>query len=140
LGLAGIFVYLSADEASFMHELLNPALRPTRLLPGPLYFGWVIAGIVVTVVVSALYARFVWRLLPSVRRLFLLAAALYLGGALGVEMVSAAHAFRAGTDNLAYSLWTTVEEALEMAGVAVFVYGLLRQLEAEGPVVFRVKD
>ncbi len=131
---------MSVDEASFIHELLNPALRQTRILPGPLYFGWVIAGIVVTVVVGALYARFVWRLLPGVRRLFLLAAALYLGGALGVEMMSAAHAFRAGTDNLTYSVWTSVEEALEMTGVAVFIYGLLRQLETDGPVAFRIEN
>jgi hypothetical protein len=80
----------------------------------------------------------VWRLAPPVRRLFLLAAAVYLGGALGVEMAGAAHAFRHGTENLGYSLWTTLEEALEMAGVAVFIYALLRQVEAGGPVRLRV--
>ncbi|RPJ70541.1 MAG: hypothetical protein EHM24_15250 [Acidobacteria bacterium] len=139
-GLAVLFLCVSTDEASFIHELLNPALRQTRFLPALLFSGWVIPGMALTVVVATLYAGFVRRLSPAVRRWFVLAAILYLGGALGVEMASAAHAFHYGRANLAYAVWTTVEEALEMAGVAVFVYALLRQLETEGPVAFRIGD
>lgn len=137
LGLSLVFLYVSADEAAFMHELLNPVLRQSLVLPGLLYYGWVSAGIVVVAVGGLLYARFVWRLPRPIRRAFILAAALYLGGALGVEMLGAAHAYRYGVDNLGYSIWTTIEEALEMAGVIVFIHGLLRQLEADGPVLLR---
>lgn len=137
-GLSALFLYSSVDEASSIHELLIPVLRQTTFLPGPLYYGWVIAGFGLVAVVGALYARFVWRLAPPVRRLFLLAAAAYLGGALGVEMGGAAHAFTQGTENLGYSLWTTLEEALEMVGVAIFIYALLRQVEGGGPVRLRV--
>jgi len=133
-GLGAVFVYMSADEGASIHELLTPVLRQPAFLPGPLYYGWVLAGLPASFVVAVLYARFVWRLAPEVRRLFGAAAMLYLGGALGVEMAGASHAFRHGIDNLAYSLWTTLEEGMEMAGVAVFVYALLRQMEREGTV------
>ena len=57
-----------------------------------------------------------------------------------MEMAGAAHDFHHGTDNLSYSLWTTVDEAMEMAGVAVFIHGLLRQMELDGPVTLRIED
>ena len=138
-GLAAIFLYLSADEAAFIHELLNPVLRPRHFLPGFLYYGWVVAGIAAVAVVGLLYTGFVLRLAAPVRRLFILSAFLFVGGSLGIEMLSAQYAWRQGTDNLEYALLTTLEEAMEMTGVAVFIYALLRQLSACGPVSLRAR-
>jgi hypothetical protein len=56
-------------------------------------------------------------------------------GAIGVEMVGGRYAEAVGTWNLTYSLITTVEESLELAGTILFIDALLRYLAAEHAVI-----
>jgi hypothetical protein len=56
------------------------------------------------------------------------AATLFLGGALGVELVGSRYAEFHGGENLTYNIIATVEESLEMAGVIVFIYALLKYI------------
>ncbi|MFP8877143.1 MAG: hypothetical protein VCB99_09590 [Myxococcota bacterium] len=66
------------------------------------------------------------RALPSkIRFLFILAALIYVGGAVGVERATDWYDVHDLLDTLAYNLWTAVEETMEMAGVIVFIYALL---------------
>jgi hypothetical protein len=58
-------------------------------------------------------------------RLFILAGTIYVGGALGMEMVNARYADLYGFKNLTYQLMTAVEEFLEMSGIAIFIYALM---------------
>ncbi|HSK11475.1 MAG TPA: hypothetical protein VK911_17960 [Vicinamibacterales bacterium] len=132
LWLSLLFLYVSADESMSLHEQLNVHLRPQTFLPGLLYFGWVVAGVAAVAVLGFLYARFLMRLAPPVRRLFFLAAALFVGGALGVEMLGARHVYHHGAENMEYALIATLEEVMEMAGVAVFIYALLGELGRRG--------
>jgi hypothetical protein len=60
--------------------------------------------------------------------LFVLAAALYVGGALGTEMVEAVYVEAHGRGTLAREAICCVEELLEMLGVVVFAYALLDYL------------
>jgi hypothetical protein len=80
--------------------------------------------------VALVFWRFLLHLAVRHRRLFAVAAVLYVSGSVGVEMVSAYHADLHGVQNLTYELITVVEEALEMLGVLVFVYALLDYLRA----------
>jgi hypothetical protein len=61
----------------------------------------------------------------KIRGLFLLAALLYVGGALGLEMVSGVIVSQFGNHNIVFMFFTTIEETLEMTGVIVLIYGLL---------------
>lgn len=59
------------------------------------------------------------------RWLFVLAGALYVGGALGVEALSGRQEWLHGGHTAGYHAVITVEELLEMAGLVVFIFALL---------------
>jgi hypothetical protein len=132
-GLAGVFVYLSFDEATAVHEL---AVEPVRSLlgiqSGPLYFAWVVPALVILCVLGLVFVRF-WVSLPrQTKRLFALAATLFLLGALVTEMIGAAYYAQNPEASFSSAFWMTqivVEESLELLGAAVFIYGLLDYLE-----------
>lgn len=128
--LAFGFLYMAVDEASSLHEKL---IKPVRYLLGDgpkgiFYFAWVIPGIAVVSVLTLFFVSFLWRLPAQTRFRFVVAAALYVGGAIGVELVGGRYAELHGRENFAYSMIVTLEEGLEMAGVIVFIYAVLKYL------------
>lgn len=117
--LAVVFGYLSLDEATGLHE------RTTRLAaevvdPGLLNVGWVL----VPSVFAVAYIRFLRGLPLRTRRLLVVAGALYVGGAVGMDVLGGLFADRHTVDSLPYVLSSNVEELLEMLGVAVFLYAI----------------
>ena len=121
------FLCMAVDETASIHELLNVPLR--KLLGGGnlgvFYYAWVIPGIALVLALALFFLRFLLRL-PAERRLtFLMAATLYIGGAIGVELIGGRFAELHGDQNLTFSMIVTVEEGLEMAGVIVFIWALL---------------
>jgi len=135
--LAWTFLYLAVDEAASIHELL---IRPTNELLGDevtsgiFSASWVIPGLAVTLLFAWSFLKFFLNLPRKIRWLFLLAASLYIGGALGMEMIGIRY-FERHLFNLTYSMFVTVEESLEMAGAIVFVYALMAYIEANYPEV-----
>lgn len=139
--LALVFFYLSVDEAAELHELLIEPLRGMLGAGGLFYFAWVVPGIAVLAALGLAYARFLLHLPASTRRLFVAAAATFVGGAVGAEMVGGAWVESRGFHNLGSTLIWTVEESLEMLGIVVFIYALLRHLELRGgAVTIRVRS
>jgi hypothetical protein len=138
-GLAVIFALLSVDEAASIHEL---AIRPLRLalgVRGVLAFAWVIPGAALVALVGAIYLGFLFRLPAPTRWRFVLAGGLFVGGALGLEMVGGAlyTAYGMGVET---ALESVVEEALEMAGIVVFIHALLVYLgQVALPIAFRIE-
>jgi hypothetical protein len=128
-GLAAIFLYMAVDEAVMIHELPSEPLHIALKTSGHLYYAWVIPYSVVVLAVALVYGPFVLALPSETRRLFLLGGALYVGGSIGMEMLGAAYHDAVGANNMTYMTISGIEEALEMTGVAVFVYALLRYLE-----------
>jgi hypothetical protein len=136
-----IFAFLSIDETAQLHELsivpLRLAFRPTGLL----YYGWIIPAGICLVVFVVGYARFLARLPRRTRGLFLLAGVVFVAGAIGVEAVSGMHASLRGEHTFTYHLLITLEELLEMAGIVLFIYGLLDYISREfSQIWFRVSS
>ena len=122
LGLAAIFVYLSVDEASSIHEHRGaPGIGDTS---GLLFFEWVILGIVAVVIVAFLFRRFILHLPRRTGVLFALAGVIYVTGALGFELIGGRHADLFGQDNTTYRVITSFEELIEMVGIALFISAL----------------
>jgi hypothetical protein len=134
-GLTAIFTYISIDETGTIHEKLTPIMQEQLELTGYLFFGWVVVGIVLVVAVGLIYLPFVWRLPAVVRNRFILAGALYVGGAIGVESISANLWYLGGGTSLAFSAVGTVEEWMEMVGIITLIYGLLVYIRSEVGVV-----
>jgi hypothetical protein len=126
--LAVVFCGLSADEVAMLHEYPIEPLRQALGLSGYLYYGWVLLGALFAIGVAV----FFWqplRTLPLKTQAMLIAAAvIFLGGAVGVEMLSGEWADQHGEENLTYALIVTAEEFCEMLGVAVFITALVADL------------
>lgn len=95
-----------------------------------------IPGSLLALAVGGTCLRFLWSLPAGTRRSFIAAAGVFLGGAIGVEMLTAKHrTMTGGTDTFAHTLLVTLEEAGEMVGVAIFLYGVLRYLALESGIL-----
>lgn len=123
--LGGVFVALAIDEFAGLHEMLNRPVRDALHTGGSLYFAWVIpyAGLL-ALLLLALW-RFLLDLAPDTRRWFVVAGVVYVGGALLLEMLGARIWADVGGGNRLYYAVTTLEEALEMLGIAIFVRALV---------------
>ena len=126
--LAAGFLYMSLDETAVIHEML---IRPTRQLlgfGGVLHFSWVVPAVILVLILAVAFARFIRNLPRGTRNLFLLSGTLFVLGSLGMESVSAFFYTGIGLESVGYGLATTVEEALEMAGIVLFLKALLEYL------------
>ena len=132
-GLSLIFVFMAADELLAIHELsMVPVRRAFGITGGPLFFAWVIPAVLFLVLLAITYARFLIALPQPSRRSFLIAGFVYVGGALGMELVGSAY-FTTHSNDVVYGVIATVEEMGEMAGMALFILALLDHLARTAP-------
>jgi hypothetical protein len=115
-----VFAYMSLDEAVEIHEHLGGWIETGGLL----YFDWVIPAAVLVLAVGIAYLRFLAHLDPQTRRRFVVAGALYVGGALLMELPLGWWTEQHGDDNLGYALMDWIEETLELAGASYFLVSL----------------
>src|SRR5215212_2862513 len=153
--LSIILMLLSLDEVASIHEAIGQ--QSERLLHsatgftpgGAISFFWVVPGAIFVIIVLLAYLRFLAHLPRSTRRSFLLAGALFVLGALGLEMLSAqissssegiANFFGmelglsrhsgSALPKIMIGLQTSVEEMFEMLGLTAFVYALLAYIRS----------
>lgn len=129
-GLAAGFAFMAIDEAFSLHEQLVEPMRSVlkSQARGIFYFAWVIPGALLVAAIGLIYSRFLFRLPADTRLRFCIAAALYLGGTIGVELIAGAYAETHGLDTYLYTWLATLEEGLEMAGVIMFIDALMRYI------------
>jgi hypothetical protein len=126
LVLAVGFAVLSVDEVASIHEKILGGLG--RLLLGDtFYFTWLGPGFVIVALVGLFYLRFLLALPRRFQVLCAASGAIFLGGAVAAEWVGSEIARRRPGDDAswAYQLQVIIEEGLEMAGIALFIYALL---------------
>ena len=126
--LSIIFVIMALDEGLEFHDELETLLPSALETTGPFFFSWVIPASVLVALIGLFYSRFLLSLPSRSRHLFILAAAVYIGGALGMEMVGANNYYQYGAA-LTYGIIATIEEVFEMSGIVIFIYALLDHLE-----------
>ncbi|MBL3556736.1 MULTISPECIES: hypothetical protein [Marinobacter] len=132
--LSVVFVFLSLDEFASIHELLIRPVREVAGTGGLLYFAWVIPYALLVVVLGIIVAPTLWRLGSRYRILFGTSAAIFLGGAIGVEMLGGNYfESQDGEADLNYRLFQTAEESLEFFGLIFLVYTLLDLVRARAP-------
>lgn len=121
------FLFIAFDEAFVIHERITIPLRNLfgDVNLGFFYFAWVIPYILILLVVFILFYRFFFHLPKTTRFTFFISACFYVGGAVGFEFIEGQYAELNGMDNMVFSIMTTIEESLEMAGVILFIRGLL---------------
>lgn len=125
-GLAVAFAYLSLDEFASLHEQAGPLVRGALQYSWLPTYTWTVLAIPLVAVFGLLYVPFLKALPASTRWGFLIAAALYLGGALGMELIGSLIADTAGEASWAYRMEAVAEEFLEMVG-AITLLGVVAQ-------------
>lgn len=128
--LAAGFLLMAFDEIVAVHERL---IEPMRLILGGdhhqhlgfLYFAWVVPAGALVLLLALVFLEFLLSLPLKTRLFFVLAGTLFVGAAVGLELVEGYHAEIYGKENLTYMTLTTAEEGLEMSGVIILVRALL---------------
>lgn len=131
LGLAVLFTLLAMDETAQFHEQLAAPLRQALGADGLLRPAWVLPYVGLILLLVALYWRWFWALPRRMRRGLLLAAALYLMGAVGFEMLGGLKtSLRPDDPQLGLTaLLCACEEGLEMAGATTLIGVLLNEIQ-----------
>jgi hypothetical protein len=128
------FLYMALDEAMSFHERL---VFPIRQLFGDRDLGyfnlaWVIPAVPLILILGLCYLPFLLHLPWRTRICFIVAAFIYLSGAVGFEMLDGRFAVR---------WFSTVEESLEMAGAVCFIWALLKYVAGTyNEVQFHMED
>ena len=133
--LAVIFLYLSFDELTRLHEnwgaLVESTLTDWRsrdFLGGALWHLWVVPAGALVLLVGLGYLRFVLQLPHPTRTLFVVSGVGFVCGAIGFEMIDGAYGAVGGRRNLTFEAIIAAEESLEMISIAVFLYAVLGYL------------
>lgn len=126
-----LLLFMAVDEASSIHEVVNH-LGQRRPEDGILFYLWVIPFGLLALVCMLILLPFWWRLPASTKWWLAASAALFLGCAVGMELVEARLVAEAGED-AAFGQWNviaavTVEEGGEMLAVAMAIRALLHHL------------
>ncbi|WP_303449626.1 hypothetical protein [Colwellia sp. 1_MG-2023] len=126
--LSFIFLFLSIDEISSIHEKLNTPIKNTVDATGLFYFAWVIPYGLALIAFAVSYLKFLLVLPKRIMWLFILSGSTFVLGAIGFEMLGGWQAEQNGNRGLLYAIFYTFEELLEMLGVALFIYTLLEYI------------
>lgn len=125
--LSALLVYLSIDEAASVHETAN--LWAAHIFGKGWDLGFVIIrdwtslALVAVVVVALVFARFVLSLPAKTRNLFIISAAVYVGGAVLVESLQYT-SFHMNPGQFGWHVSVAVEEGMELFGVILATYAL----------------
>ncbi len=137
--LAIVFLFLSIDEASSLHERLIKPMREYSNAGTLFHFAWIIPGIIAVIVFGLLFLMFFLHLDRKFKILFFVSLAVYIGGVIGGEVVSGYYADSLGLKNFTYAVVASLEESVEMIGASMIIYSLLKYIEQYLPegIVFR---
>jgi uncharacterized membrane protein len=128
VGLAVGLVLMSIDETAEIHEQFTPLVHDTVTVnSAALQYAWVVVAIPMVLVVALVYRRWVLTLPRSVRNLVLAGGAVFVAGAVGLEIVSAQLEFGANATQTA-AVVSHGEELAEMLGVIFFIEAMMRYL------------
>lgn len=131
--LSLIFLYMSVDEAARIHELTQEPLRAALNPTGIFHYAWVIVAIPLVLIFAIAYLRFLRDLPRNTGLLFIASGALYVGGALGMDMLGGyLLSHPVGGFDL-QPLAITIEEFLENVGMVLFIYTLLSYIKSHLP-------
>jgi len=141
LGL--VFVAMSLDESAALHDLSAPLFAGlfgplARRIGGPFVglqykpgYAWMFPGVAFCAAMGLCYVRFL-ACLPRISRIrFVIAAFVYVGGAVGFEALGGWYSGLYGSKNPYFVALLTCEETLEMVGASLFLYALVDYAERE---------
>ena len=120
--MGGIFIFLSADEMFEIHERFTYLTQQVINVSGFLSFAWVIPYGILAILLGLLFLPFLKSLPKDSRTLMFKAAAVYLIGVIGFEMIGAKGYEIGGPTNNIFIFASSVEEILEISGLIIALW------------------
>lgn len=136
-GLALAFFLMGADEMMQFHERFSEPIRQVLGERCAFRFAWVLPFSLLTLFFAAIYLRFFMHLPRGTRRLVFGAAVLFVGGAIGVEVIGGAWVQAHGKSAF-YYLLVMAEELMEMSGAILFIYAFANHIDRHLPFSLRI--
>jgi hypothetical protein len=134
--LSYLFWFMAVDEAFSLHEvLIIPEIAQALNLPWFLHSMWVIPGMIFVGWAIKYFWKFAVSLPKKTRDRMFLAAALYFGGSLGMEMIGSYYAEWKTQQDIIYVTIANLEEILEMSGTILFLKTILFYLGQSTPKI-----
>jgi hypothetical protein len=127
--LSFIFLYLSLDEIGQLHEDFTYPMQKLLNPTGFLYFAWIVPFGFLAAIFALSYSKFLFHLPVSTKKMFVAAFALYVGGAIGMEMPEGYLVYTDNLHNVTFMILIAIEESLEMLGIVVFIHALMSYIK-----------
>ncbi|WP_319205480.1 hypothetical protein [uncultured Ilyobacter sp.] len=127
--LSFIFLWMSVDESSKIHELLSEPIKNLFDLPRIFNYAWVILGTLFILILFIFYYKFLLNLPKKTMFYFVVAGLVFVTGAIGVETISGYYRYVSVEKDFIYTIMITIEESFEMLGVIIFINGLFQYAE-----------
>lgn len=125
--LSVVFIYLGLDELLTIHEnfaRIEPFLSEYIHVFSKFMY-WTVAYGFLVILFALFFSRFYLRLPSSTRLQFGVAAVLYVGGAIGMELAGAWFTKTYSLPAVSRGLFAAVEEGFEMTAIVLFIRALL---------------
>ncbi|MEP2704904.1 MAG: hypothetical protein ABJN98_08975 [Roseibium sp.] len=119
-----ILVCMSFEEIVGFHERTNDPIRGILNVDGLLYYAWVIPGAFLVAVVGAFFLPFLWKIPRRTAYGLFIAGAIYVSGALGMELIGALLVSQGEFESNQYRLAVLLEETMELSGLAILFWVL----------------
>jgi hypothetical protein len=137
INMAVIFAFLSLDEIVTIHDKIIETPLIEWLHPTGFWaFPWVIVGWIGVSTFGLAFRRFLGNLPADTRLLFITAGAVFVTGALVLEMVSAYLMDFYVHEIIIRGLVATIQEFMEMFGIVIFIYALLVYIGSHLHVIY----
>lgn len=133
IGLSLVFLALSLDEHSGIHEKLSGLIAAYVQGSGLLHFAWAAPAGILSLLGLAAVLPLIRALPARVFAMMLVSALVFLCGAVVLEMIGGAIAEGAGIASRAYRVETNLEEMAELGGLLLFLYALMLFIETASP-------
>ncbi|MBB5376851.1 hypothetical protein HNQ07_002315 [Deinococcus metalli] len=133
LAISAVFVYLSVDEVAQIHERVATGVRRIVADSAVLHYAWVAPYALVVLAVIVTFVPFLLHLPRRTAGGMILAGALYVLGAMGLEVFEGVLDFEGHFFSVAMAALVTIEESLEMCSVVLFIGVLLDYLRRQLP-------
>ena len=128
--LSFLFLFLASDELLRIHEKLGNYLSTIYDTSGIFHYIWIIPYGIAVLVIGALCIKPILELPKRTTRHFITAGLIFLTGAIGMEMITGwliGHRGLEGAQLIIipeFFVLYTLEELLEMIGIAYFIHSL----------------
>lgn len=133
LVMSAVFVYLAVDEVVQVHDRATLGVRNLLGDSAIFHYAWVVPYAFVVLAIVVLFVPFLRHLPRRTSGGMILAGALYVLGAMGLEVIEGMLEFSGQFYSLAMPVLVTIEESLEMSSIVLLIWVLLNYLRDQLP-------